>query len=116
MPNRRTTGPHRAIVLSGSFFIFLGGCLRPYELKTSPPATQLSPYKVIELTSKTFTLEFNQQRIIAKGVPPPGLNLGATVQARSNCWDDLWAGCRSYLEMTLPSGKAYHYWLVQPRK
>jgi hypothetical protein len=96
--------------------MFLGGCLQPYKLKTSPPATLLSPYKVIELTSKTFTIESGQQRLIAKGAPPPGLNLGDTVQAMSNCWDDLWVGCRYYLEMTLPNGTAYHYWLVRPQK
>jgi hypothetical protein len=121
MPNKSSTalrGRYRAIriVVSGSVLIFLGGCLRPYELKTLPPATDLSPYKVIELTSKTFTIEFGQQRLIAKGAPPPGLKLGDTVQAMSNCWDDLWVGCRPYLEMKLPNGNAYHYWLARPQK
>jgi len=73
------------IVVCGSFFIFLGGCLRPYELKSAPPATLLSPYKVIELKSNTFTIGFRQQHLIAMGTPPPGLNLGDTVQAVSNC-------------------------------
>lgn len=121
MPNKRTTdlkSRYRAItiVLGGSVLILLGGCLRPYELKAVPPANLLAPYKVIELKSNTFTIEFRQQHLVAKGAPPPGLNVGDTVQAMSNCWDDLWVGCRGYLELVLPDGKAYHYWLVQSRK
>ena len=73
------------IVGCGSFSIFLGGCLRPYELKAVPPASLLSHYKVIELKSNTFTIGFRQQHLIAMGTPPPGLNLGDTVQAVSNC-------------------------------
>jgi hypothetical protein len=120
MPNKgKTSLAERCriigVVVCGINLIFLGGCLRRYELKVVPPATLLSPYEVIELKSKTFTIGFHQQRLIPKGAPPPGLNLGDTVQAMSNCWDDLWAwaGCRYYLEMVLSNGKAYHYWLVQ---
>jgi hypothetical protein len=86
MPNKEKKRPAdrwriTGIVVCGSFSIFLGGSLRPYELKAVPPASLLSTYEVIDLKSNTFTIRFGQQRLIAKGAPPPGLNLGDTVQA-----------------------------------
>jgi hypothetical protein len=50
------------------------------------------------------------------GAPPTGVHQGDTLQAMTNCWDDLLVGCRRYVEFILPDGRAYHYWLKQPRR
>ena len=97
--------------------ILLSACLHSYELKKRvPTAEELGPYKVVQTTSNSFTLEGGRGREIAMGAPPTGVHQGDTLQAMTNCWDDLLVGCRRYVEFILPDGRAYHYWLKQPRR